>query len=106
MRNSSGAHRSGLQNLAAGSRLLLVGALAAAVAACGTAPTLGGSGTVATGSAGGETSSGASPQLEKCSEPLGTLAVDEDTNSEWYRYLRNYRLGSTTPVLRMSCGVV
>ena len=81
--------------------LLMSGAIAASLAACGTAPTLGGSGTVATGSAGGETSSGASPQLEKCPEPLGTLAVDEDTNSEWYAYLRSSRLGSTTPVLRM-----
>ncbi|MGH6612053.1 MAG: CsgG/HfaB family protein, partial [Burkholderiaceae bacterium] len=46
-------------------------------------------------------SQGANPQLETCSEPLGTVAFDEDTSSEWYGYLRQSRLGSTTPVLRM-----
>lgn len=81
--------------------VLMASAIAVAVTACGTTPTMGGASTVATGSAGGETSSGANPQLEKCPEPLGTIAVDEDTNSEWYGYLRQYKLGSTTPVLRM-----
>ncbi len=68
----------------------------------GTAPMLGGSGTVATGSAGGATAKGANSQLERCSAPLGTVAVEEDQSSPWYAYLSSqYKLGSTVPVLRM-----
>ena len=48
------------------------------VAGAGTDPTLGGGGTVATGSAGGAGSQGASSQLERCDESLGTMAVVED----------------------------
>lgn len=80
--------------------------LAAAVFAAGcagTSPTLGGGqgGTVVTGSAGGATSTGANPQLETCAEPLGTVALDEDVNAPWYHSLQQYRLGSTTPLLRL-----
>ncbi len=68
----------------------------------GTAPTMGGSQTTATGAAGGSTAVGASSQLERCSESLGTVAVVEDQSAQWYWYLSNeYKLGSTIPVLRM-----
>jgi len=67
----------------------------------GTTPTLGGGGTVTTGSAGGAESQGASSQLEKCDESLGTMAVVEDQNAAWYHQLSQYKLGSTVPVLRM-----
>ena len=67
----------------------------------GTTPTLGGGGSVATGSAGGAESQGASSQLEKCDESLGTMAVVEDQNSAWYQQLSQYKLGSTVPVLRI-----
>lgn len=70
-------------------------------AGAGTDPTLGGGGTVATGSAGGAESQGASSQLEKCDESLGTMAVVEDQNAPWYHTLSQYKLGSTVPVLRM-----
>lgn len=70
-------------------------------AGAGTAPTLGGSGTVATGSAGGAQSQGASSQLERCDESLGTIAVVEDQSAAWYHTLSQYKLGSTVPVLRM-----
>jgi curli biogenesis system outer membrane secretion channel CsgG len=79
-------------------------ATALALAGCaGTTPTLGGGqgGTVATGSTGGATSSGANPQLETCTETLGTVAVDEDSRAPWYYDLQSRRLGPTTPVLRM-----
>jgi hypothetical protein len=66
-----------------------------------TEPTLGGSGTVATGSAGGAAAQGASSQLEHCNETLGTAAVVEDQSAPWYATLSEYRLGSTVPVLRM-----
>ncbi len=66
-----------------------------------TEPILGGSSTTATGSAGGGASQGASSQLERCDESLGTMAVEEDQTAPWYGGLAQYKLGSTTPVLRM-----
>ena len=44
----------------------------------GTAPT------AATGAAGGASSVNANPTLERCDAPLGTLAVDDGRNKEWY----------------------
>jgi curli biogenesis system outer membrane secretion channel CsgG len=70
-------------------------------AGAGTDPKLGGGGTVATGSAGGADSQGASSQLERCDESLGTIAVVEDQSAAWYHTLSQYKLGSTVPVLRM-----
>ena len=82
--------------------LLSLTVAATALAGCqGTETKLGGSGTVATGGAGGATAENASSQLEKCSTPLGTLAVVEDQTAPWYYHLREYQLGSTVPVLRM-----
>ena len=67
-----------------------------------TDPVLGGSKTTATGAAGGATTEGASNQLERCNESLGTVAVVEDQGASWYGYMyQNYKLGSTVPVLRM-----
>ena len=71
------------------------------VGCAGTMPTLGGSQSTVSGSAGGATAQGASSQLEKCDESLGTLAVVEDQGAGWYGHLSQYRLGSTVPVLRM-----
>lgn len=67
----------------------------------GTMPTLGGSKVVNTGAAGGATAENANPQLERCPESLGTLAVVEDQSAPWYYQLSRYNLGSTVPVLRM-----
>lgn len=66
-----------------------------------TEPVLGGSKTTVTGAAGGATEEGASSQLEKCDESLGTLAVVEDQTAPWYGHLSQYKLGSTIPVLRL-----
>lgn len=83
----------------------LLSALALALAGCNaTMPTLGGaSGLTTTGGAGGATADNASSELERCTESLGTLAVDEDQTAPWwYTYYQRYpQLGSTTPVLRM-----
>ena len=58
--------------------------------------------TVATGSAGGASAQGENSQLEKCASPVGTLAVVEDQNQDWYRILTQQRgLTSTVPVLRL-----
>ncbi|MDR2451880.1 MAG: peptidoglycan-binding protein [Candidatus Accumulibacter sp.] len=58
--------------------------------------------TEATGSAGGSESQNANAQLERCDASLGTIAVVEDTDAPWYGVLTGqYRLGSTTPVLKL-----
>jgi hypothetical protein len=61
----------------------------------------GGSKTAVTGAAGGATAANASSALERCDETLGTLGVVEDQNATWYQTLRNHKLGSTVPVLRL-----
>jgi hypothetical protein len=80
--------------IAASALLSLSGCLA-------TMPEAGGSKTAVTGAAGGATAEGASSSLERCEQSLGTLGVVEDQNATWYQTLRNYKLGSTVPVLRM-----
>ena len=57
--------------------------------------------TAATGSAGGEYSENVNSQLERCAEPLGTLAVNEDHTANWYSWLGRYGIQSTVPVLRL-----
>jgi hypothetical protein len=58
--------------------------------------------TTATGSAGGSEAQNANSGLERCSQALGTMAVVEDQNADWYRKVSNeYKLGSTAPVLRL-----
>lgn len=40
--------------------------------------------------------------MHRCTAPLGTLAVEEDTAAPWYSILTGqYQLGSTVPVLKM-----
>lgn len=85
--------------------LLVGGSLAIPLAGClATTPTTGGgdSATVATGSAAGSGTSGASAQLETCPKTLGTVSIDEQTNAGWYSaYQSQYRMGSTIPALKL-----
>jgi curli biogenesis system outer membrane secretion channel CsgG len=82
--------------------LLAAAAAAALLSGClATTPTLGGNKGTVSGAAGGETAENNNSQLEKCTESLGTLAMQEDTNAPWYYSLRDYQLGSTLPVLRL-----
>lgn len=84
--------------------VLALSLLMAAAGSHATTPKLGGaSDMTATGAASGSSSAGANPQLEHCSQTLGTLAVVEDTSASWWsEYTGHYpRLGSTVPVLRM-----
>jgi curli biogenesis system outer membrane secretion channel CsgG len=85
--------------------VLTTAALAALLSGCvSTGPTIGSkdANTVATGSAAGESAQNANTQLEKCASPLGTAALVEETSAEWYRiFTSEYKLGSTTPVLRL-----
>ena len=39
--------------------------------------------------------------LERCDETLGTLAVVEDRNANWYHTMQQYQIQSTVPLLRM-----
>lgn len=86
---------------------LLIGiGFAVPLAGClATTPNAGGgsgSATLATGSAAGEATSGASSQLETCTATLGTVSIDEQTNAGWYSaYQSQYRMGSTIPALRL-----
>ena len=54
------------------------------------------------GSAGGANAQGTAANLESCDEPMGTVAVVEEQEGDWYRYLTSdLRLPSTIPVIRM-----
>ena len=54
------------------------------------------------GAAGGANAKGAAINLESCNEPMGTIAVVEEQEGDWYRYLTSdLRLPSTIPVIRM-----
>jgi curli biogenesis system outer membrane secretion channel CsgG len=57
--------------------------------------------TTATGSAGGANSANANSSLERCSKPLGTLGLLEETHSNWYRTMNKYGVNSTVPILRL-----
>ncbi|MFN9745877.1 MAG: CsgG/HfaB family protein [Betaproteobacteria bacterium] len=66
-----------------------------------TAPKIGGGTSSAGGAAGGGTAQNQNKDLERCNEPLGTMAMEEDQNAAWYSAMRGYQLGSTLPVLRL-----
>ena len=54
------------------------------------------------GAAAGANAKGAAVNLESCAEPMGTIAVVEEQEGDWYRYLTSdLRLPSTIPVIRM-----
>ncbi|KQM77381.1 peptidoglycan-binding domain-containing protein [Xylophilus sp. Leaf220] len=58
--------------------------------------------TMATGSAAGGATDGASSQLERCAAPLGTVSLTENQQAGWYTILRNeYRLPPTANLLRL-----
>lgn len=56
-----------------------------------------------TGAAGGAHAENPNPELEYCSDTLGTLAVYENQSDAWWHdyYSRYPELGSTVPVLRL-----
>lgn len=64
--------------------LLLPLALAGCVTTGGGTVSTGTSSMAAKGAAAGSTSAGADSSLERCSAPLGTLAVDDGRGKEWY----------------------
>lgn len=68
-----------------------------------TAPKVGDEGakTTVTGAAGGASAQNANSQIERCDRPFGTVALVENQESPWFMTLREYKLGSTVPVLRL-----
>ncbi|MEM9780893.1 MAG: hypothetical protein AAF899_00315 [Pseudomonadota bacterium] len=85
-------------------RTLTAAALALALAGCqGGSVSQGTGGTAISGAAGGSTTVDANPSLERCPEPLGTLAVDDGTNRAWYGAFRQ-TTGVTTvePLIRLA----
>lgn len=84
---------------------LTLAAVAVALAGCEASnPVMGSQSakTTATGSTGGAAAQNVNAALGRCDRPAGTIALVEDTNLDWYRaYASQYRLGATTPVLRL-----
>ncbi len=77
-------------------------ACTALLVSCSTV-TPGKGGTIVSGSAGGSTSSGANANLERCSEPLGTLAIDDGRNESWYHlFYRETNVTTVEPLLRLA----
>lgn len=84
--------------------ILSIGVLSISLAGCAGQMSMGDAGakTVATGSAAGSNVHNANAQLERCDKPIGTLAVIEDQDAEWFdRLTRTYHLGSTVPVIKL-----
>ena len=65
--------------------------------------TTGTSPTALTGSAAGSTSVNANSSLERCSETLGTLAIDDGRNSDWYgRFGSATKITTIEPLIRLA----
>ncbi len=78
-------------------------ALAGCVTPGGGKVSTGTSATAATGGAAGGTSVGANADLERCSAPLGTLAVDDGRGKEWYAsFGRATKVTNIEPLLRLA----
>lgn len=82
-------------------RLLAVVAATLLGGCLATAPKLGENKGTVSGAAGGAAAEGQNTSLEKCTDTLGTMALQEDVNAPWYAQLRGHQLGSTIPVLRL-----
>ncbi|MDN7675201.1 hypothetical protein QZM22_22460 [Burkholderia oklahomensis] len=80
-----------------------VAGLAASLAACGGIVSPGGQNAGVTGAAGGAVSAGADPTLQRCSAPLGTIAVDDGRNADWWGPFGSAtKVTSIDPLLRLA----
>jgi len=78
-------------------------ALAGCVTPGGGHVSTGNNATAVSGGAAGGTSAGANPNLERCSAPLGTLAVDDGRGKEWYAsFGQATQVTSIEPLLRLA----
>ena len=72
------------------------------LAACGVQMGDNSARTPITGSAGGANAENVNAQMERCDQSLGTVAVVEDQNAQWYGRMRNeYQIQSTVPLIRL-----
>ncbi|PZQ31069.1 MAG: hypothetical protein DI559_15580 [Ectopseudomonas oleovorans] len=82
--------------------MCLLGATLSACAGGGMIST-GNQSTAMSGSAGGSTSVGANPELERCDRTLGTIAIDDGRNSDWYgQFGSATQVTSIEPLLRLA----
>jgi hypothetical protein len=78
-------------------------ALAGCVTPGGGIVSTGGNATAATGAAGGGTSVNANPNLQRCDAPLGTIAVDDGRDKEWWAsYGRATQVTTIEPLIRLA----
>ncbi|MFC0397180.1 hypothetical protein [Paraburkholderia rhizosphaerae] len=81
----------------------LCAASAATLTACGGMVSPGGQNLGATGAAAGATSAGADSALQHCSSPLGTIAVDDGRNADWFGPFGSAtRVTTIEPLLRLA----
>ena len=65
--------------------------------------TAGSGGTAVSGSAGGGASVDADSSLERCSQPFGTLAMDDGRSANWYHeFGRSTKVTTIEPLLRLA----
>jgi hypothetical protein len=88
-------------------RWVVLASSVVALSACGGAGggiiSTGGSPTAASGSAGGSTSVNANSGLQRCDAPLGTLAVDDGRDKEWWgSFGRETQVTSIEPLIRLA----
>ena len=87
-------------------RILVTAASAAALSACvtpGGGVKTGNAGTAATGAAGGSTSVGANSGLQRCAAPMGTLAVDDGREKDWWgSYGQASGVTTIEPLIRLA----
>jgi hypothetical protein len=78
-------------------------ALAASLAGCGGMVTPGGENAGVTGAAAGGASAGADSTLQRCTTPLGTIAVDDGRNADWWgQFGSATKITSIDPLLRLA----
>lgn len=84
-------------------RLAATAVLTASLAACGGMVTPGGQSAGVSGAAAGGASAGADSTLQRCASPLGTIAVDDGRNADWWGPFGSAtKVTSIDPLLRLA----
>ncbi|WLW63590.1 hypothetical protein RA224_09255 [Achromobacter aegrifaciens] len=82
---------------------LLAAALVGSLGACGGMVSPGGQSMGVSGAAGGAASAGADETLQRCSESLGTIAIDDGRNSDWIgAFGSSTQVTTIEPLLRLA----
>jgi hypothetical protein len=86
-----------------GVKKVLAVLLTVSLSACGGMVSTGGQSAGVSGAAGGATSAGADETLERCNAPLGTIAVDDGRNADWFGAFGSAtQVTSIDPLLRLA----